>query len=163
MNSGKLLEIKGRLETITEEEAGAIPEKGGWSAKQILGHLIDSAAINRLRIRSVATLKSSNFSGYNQVEKVNTNKYHTWAWMDVIQLWYRLNVSILAVIDDLDEEELERTISIFVMKKISFNPPGLFGDTSLNFLITDYWDHMNHHLNEILGAVPHKNENDVED
>src|SRR5262245_16460863 len=38
-----------RLDTITDEQAGAPRAAGKWSRKQILGHLIDSAANNHQR------------------------------------------------------------------------------------------------------------------
>ena len=45
-----LVTVPSRLSAISNERAGAKPKPDAWSAKQELGHLIDSAANNHQRI-----------------------------------------------------------------------------------------------------------------
>ncbi len=42
-------EARPALESITEDDASSKPIEGKWSLKEILGHLIDSAANNHQR------------------------------------------------------------------------------------------------------------------
>src|SRR5580698_1358911 len=54
------------LRALSEEKAARAPKPGGWSPKQELGHLIDSAANNHMRFVVAATGGASRCAGYAQ-------------------------------------------------------------------------------------------------
>jgi hypothetical protein len=45
-----LQRVPGRLDRLSNETAGSKPTPSGWSPKEELGHLLDSAANNHQRI-----------------------------------------------------------------------------------------------------------------
>jgi hypothetical protein len=59
-------EIKLRKIDDTESNRPILP--GGWSRKQVIGHLIDSASNNHQRFVRAALQTSLDFPGYDQNE-----------------------------------------------------------------------------------------------
>src|SRR5690348_12081771 len=68
--SGKLLSIvemaEPHLRKISDRESAVPVLSGGWSRKQIIGHLIDSASNNHQRFVRAALQPSLDFPGYDQ-------------------------------------------------------------------------------------------------
>src|SRR5690242_5356063 len=79
------------LEAISEESAGArrIPE--GWSSKEIVGHLIDSAANNHQRFVRAALEGALVWPGYDQNGWVRVQAYQQASWPQLIESWSALN------------------------------------------------------------------------
>src|ERR1044071_8754018 len=86
-----------RLLEITDEDAGKRTEEA-WTSKQILGHLIDSAANNHQRFVRAQFTNDLVFSGYEQDRWVSSQKYRDESWPDVIQLWSAYNLHLLHVV-----------------------------------------------------------------
>ena len=84
-----------RLLAISEEDANrrAGPDPG-WSRKQELGHLIDSATNNRVRF--VVAGLTGKYAGptYDGDGWVDLGGYSHAPWIDLIELWERLNRSL---------------------------------------------------------------------
>src|SRR5258708_9146216 len=55
------------LVTISEAEASVPEREGKWSAKQVIGHLIDSAVNNLGRIVRIQIEAGQNLPGYKQM------------------------------------------------------------------------------------------------
>jgi len=123
----------------------AIPERGAnqhadgkWSRKEILGHLIDSAANNhqrfvRLQHEDVLVLPS-----YRQSEWVRTQSYAGREWRDLVELWLAYNRHLAHIIRHADPS---------AAKHIWKGPSG---DVDFEFLIADYLHHLRHHLEQIV-------------
>ena len=109
-----------------------------WSRKEILGHLIDSAANNhqrfvRLQIETTLTLPS-----YRQPDWVRVQHYQDRRWSDLVELWIAYNRHLA-----------------HIMRHANPQAAGNFwkspeGDLALAFLMTDYLKHLRHHLDQIL-------------
>jgi len=54
------------LRQVTETESNKPVLSGGWSRKQVLGHLIDSASNNHQRFVRASLQTSLDFPGYDQ-------------------------------------------------------------------------------------------------
>src|ERR1700730_18802530 len=68
-----------------------------WSAKQIIGHLIDSAANNHARF-VVAQIKDDLvFAGYDQNSWVEIQHYQQAPWAQLVDLWRAYNLHLLHV------------------------------------------------------------------
>ena len=65
-----LLKIADRLRGIQDAEASIRPAPGKWSKKEILGHLIDSAANNHQRFVRLPITPVLNLPGYDGDEWV---------------------------------------------------------------------------------------------
>ena len=59
-----------RFENLDEEKASTKPKPDKWSRKEILGHLVDSAANNHQRFVRAQYSKDTNFLPYEQKEWV---------------------------------------------------------------------------------------------
>jgi len=59
-----------RLRQISEMESTQPILAGGWSRKQVIGHLIDSASNNHQRFVRAALQASVDFLGYDQTGSV---------------------------------------------------------------------------------------------
>jgi hypothetical protein len=59
------------LVTISEAEASVPERPGKWSAKQVIGHLIDSAVNNLGRIVRLQTEPGQSLPGYEQMAWVD--------------------------------------------------------------------------------------------
>ena len=68
--------------TIEESDAEKRPAPGKWSAKEIIGHLIDSAANNQGRFVRAQNSNDLIGVGYNQDEWVTAQNYQGENWHD---------------------------------------------------------------------------------
>ncbi|MGD1007137.1 MAG: DinB family protein [Ignavibacteriaceae bacterium] len=116
----------------------ASPDK--WSKKEILGHLIDSAANNHQRFVRAAQSIAADFPPYNQNRWVEVQSYNKLKWQDIIELFYQYNIHISNVIDFLPEEVLTNSVNI-----------GKENPVTLEFVITDYLRHLKHHVEQLNG------------
>ncbi|HMI06102.1 MAG TPA: DinB family protein [Flavobacterium sp.] len=113
--------------------------EGKWSRKQILGHLIDSAVNNLTRFTEIGYQPQPYiYREYRQNELVEINRYQTADAKEIFRLWLSLNKQIVRVIQSQTEERLHL--------KVQFTD-GMIAD--LRFIMTDYPEHLEHHLNQI--------------
>ncbi|MBV8864330.1 MAG: DinB family protein [Acidobacteriaceae bacterium] len=129
-----------RLRAVLETVAAVRPGTGeGWSPKQELGHLIDSATNNRVRF--VVAALNGRYAGptYDGCGWVELGGYSDTLWTDLVELWTRLNEALVRAIERIPEKRLSTQCTINE------------GDpVSLELLIQDYVLHMQHHLHHIL-------------
>jgi hypothetical protein len=128
-----------RLAAITEEEASRRDGDGRWSKKEILGHLIDSAANNHQRFVRAQLAPHVDLPGYQQESWVRLQSYQTEPWSNLIQLWLQFNRHLAHVIANIEPAALQHTISLDGRASVT-----------LGFVIDDYVRHLEHHLGQIL-------------
>ena len=106
---------------------------GIWSAKEILGHLTDSAYINLQRL--VRCTYESNFTiTYAQDEWVAAQHYNNADIVELLTLWHLINKRIVVL---LKNYPADCWLSIC-------------NNQTVEFLAEDYLDHMVHHLDQII-------------
>jgi hypothetical protein len=127
---------------IDQEIASIKPAPDKWSKKEILGHLIDSAANNPQRFVRAVYNEADNFPTYKQNEWVRIQQYNDSSWKSLIELWAAYNNHL----SDL----LER---IPVSSKSAPCNLGKSEPASLEWVVKDYLRHMNHHINKIIEKV----------
>ena len=110
-----------------------------WSHKQLLGHLIDSAANNHQRFVRAAIADGVQFPAYEQEAWVRTQAYDAEEWEQLISLWTTYNRHLLHVVDHLPEEAYQHRCQV-----------GSDAPVTLDFLIRDYLRHIQHHLVDLL-------------
>jgi DinB superfamily len=130
-----------RLVDISEDDAGHKPDPAHWSKKEILGHLIDSAANNHQRFIRAQFVPLLEIASYEQEAWVKANGYASEQWPDLVNLWLLLNRHLLHVMKAIPEAALQNRISL------AGSPP-----ETLYAVIVDYIRHMDHHLGQIFAS-----------
>jgi hypothetical protein len=129
----------GRLARIGETESMVPVPPGTWSRKQILGHLIDSAANNHQRFVRAQIEPRLGFPGYAQNQWVSTQNYQKESWGYLVAPWAGYNRHLLHVMAQIPVERLTNTV-------VGEDEP-----VTLEFLVKDYVGHLEHHLEQIAG------------
>jgi len=114
---------------------------GGWSRRQVLGHLIDSAANNHQRFVRAALQPSLEFPGYDQEGCVRIEGPQQADWLLLISLWANYNRYLAHIIAQLPASKMETVCRIGDGKPLP-----------LKFVIADYITHLVHHLGQIGAA-----------
>src|ERR1019366_10203614 len=87
-----------RLVDLTDDAVAHKLAPNRWSKKELLGHLIDSAANNHLRFVCAQGTARLEFPGYEQEFWVATQAYASAPWPDLVNLWLLLNRHLLHVL-----------------------------------------------------------------
>src|SRR3954469_8466982 len=95
---------KQRLLLVTDADARVGPPNR-WSAKQIIGHLIDSAANNHQRFVRAQFKDDLVFPGYEQDRWVSVQHYREAPWSELIALWEHFNLHIARVMEIVPNDE----------------------------------------------------------
>ena len=144
-----VLSATGRLRTISPEQSAHKSAPDKWSIKDVLGHLIDSAANNHQRFVRAQFTDDLVFPGYEQENWVNAQKYNDESWSDMIQLWSSYNLHLLHVISAIPEATLTRARIRHNLDQIALHPIDKNDPTTLDYFVRDYLVHMKHHLDQI--------------
>ena len=126
--------LPGRLKTIVPESAAAKSD-AGWSVREELGHLVDSAANNHQRIVRAQVEENPAMPGYDGEKWVALHAYQQRDWNEVIVMWEQLNRLLLAAAEAVPDEGWSRTCTIAGSKPLT-----------LQFVLEDYMNHMREHL-----------------
>ena len=132
---------EGKLRKVSEADSAKPALKGGWSRKQVIGHLIDSASNNHQRFVRAALQGELDFPKYDQAGNVRVQAVQEADWPLLISLWASYNRYLAHVIAQLPEDKLDAACRI-----------GDGESVTLRFLVEDYLTHLLHHLRQI-GAV----------
>ncbi|BFO66157.1 DinB family protein [Chryseobacterium sp. KCF3-3] len=128
-----------RFQNITEEEWSRKGSSEKWSKKEIIGHLCDSAFTN-IRRFVVTQYKENENIVYDQNFWVKAQNYQNVPTSDLIDLWKSLNYQIVHIVENIPDEALQRTCDT------TKTEPRVY---TLEFIIDDYVDHLQHHLKAI--------------
>jgi hypothetical protein len=130
-----------KLREVSEIESRKPILPGGWSRKQVIGHLIDSASNNHQRFVRAILQESLDFPGYDQSGNVRVQAIQDADWTLLISLWSAYNRYLAHVIANLPASSLGTPCRI-----------GSGEAVPLSFLATDYLSHLLHHLRQIGAA-----------
>lgn len=130
-----------RLRAVSAFESTKPVLHGGWSRKEVLGHLIDSASNNHQRFVRASLQPSLDFPGYDQDGNTGVQAPQEADWGLLISLWSSYNRYLAHVIARLSPEKLDTQCRIGTGKPVT-----------LAFLANDYLRHLLHHLEQIGAA-----------
>lgn len=143
-----------RFQLISEAQSQTPRGEGKWSPREILGHLIDSAANNHSRFVRAQLKEDLVFDGYAQTEWVKLQRYQEESWHDLVQLWQSYNRHILHVIKATPEEQRTRLRAKHNLHQIASDLLKEDEPVTLDWFMRDYLDHMKKHLAQIDESVP---------
>jgi len=111
---------------------------GGWTRKQIVGRLLDSAANNRQRFVRAAI--DGQYAGpkYAQDSWVAAHGYGDEPWETLLRWWQAEHEILAAVVDRIPAERLNATCVV-----------GDDAPVTLGFLIEDYLRHQQWHFRQL--------------
>jgi len=126
-----------RLAELSEAAVERKPTSG-WSPKEELGHLLDSAVNNHQRIVRGQMEDRLAMPGYEQNRWVAIHRYQQRHWSELVSLWEALNRQLLAAAESVPDSAWSHTLSV-----------GNSGPMTLEFVFEDYVAHTVHHLKHI--------------
>lgn len=124
-----------KLRAVSPGDAALRRGPGRWSKKEIIGHLIDSAANNHQRFVRAQHTANFAFPNYEQEHWVMNQDYETAEWPQLVEFWLSYNHHLAHVITRIPKEKLALYCTI-----------GDDEPVTLGFLVEDYLRHLQHHL-----------------
>ena len=116
------------------------PSEDAWSAKEIIGHLIDSASNNHQRFVRLQLTDRLNFPeyGHENIHWVRIQNYQAQAWETLLVLWRYFNLHLAHTMQTVDPSCLSNVWEI-----------GAKTSATLFELMTDYLRHLQDHIKQI--------------
>jgi len=142
-----------QFSSISEQQSQVPRAAGKWSPREILGHLIDSAANNHQRFVRAQFTDELVFAGYEQTEWVEVQRYQDELWCDLVQLWQLYNRHILHVVEVMPAEQRTRLRAKHNLHQIASELLREDEPMTLEWFVRDYLDHMKKHLGQIYESV----------
>jgi len=131
------------LISVPEVLADVPWRKGGWTRKQIVGHLLDSASNNRQRFVRAASEGSYKGPKYAQDAWVAAHGYADQPWRLLLDWWETEHEILMAIVDRIPAERLATRCVV-----------GDDAPVTLQFLIEDYVAHQRWHVRQVQAAGP---------
>jgi hypothetical protein len=135
----RIAETEAMLRAVSEEDADLPYHAGSWTRKQLLGHLIDSAANNHNRFVRASLENEYHGPSYDQEGWVRRHRYESAPWISIVDWWATLNELLWRVVREIPQEQY--AVPCFIDNKPMM---------SLEALMEDYLQHMEHHAAQIL-------------
>ena len=129
------------------------PKPGAWSIKEIIGHLIDSAANNHQRFVRAEKQDDLVFPGYEQDDWVRVQAYHRAPWTELVTLWEAYNQHLARVMSAVPANVRERRHQRHNLDEIGWRPFSADEPATLDDLMHDYVLHLEHHLSQVRDRV----------
>ncbi len=135
--------IESALEYLSQSSEDEMSRKVSvekWSKKEILGHLIDSGINNLQRFTEIQfEEKPYKIRTYKQNELVKANNYQNTKTKEIVEFWLSINNRIQRVMNLQTKNTLNYKVEL---EKNNIS--------DLRFLMKDYVNHLEHHLNQIM-------------
>jgi hypothetical protein len=142
-----------RLLQISEAESEQPLTEEHWSAKQIIGHLIDSATNNHARFVLAQLKDDLVFPGYDQNGWVEVQQYQQASWSGLVDLWRAYNLHLLHVMACAPAHKMGNRCAQHSLQTIAFETISESETATLEYLMKDYIVHLKHHLNQIFDSA----------
>jgi len=113
--------------------AGVRLDAEHWTLREMVGHLVDSAANNHQRFVRLQLERELAFPAYDADQWLRVSAADTCDYRLLVRLWREYNAFILHIVENLDEGCLGWT----------WKTPE--GDLTLEFLVRDYYRHLDWH------------------
>ena len=116
--------------------------EGGWSVRQVLGHLVDSAANNLQRLQRYVPRGELRFPGYDQETFVRRAGYATFDYQEIIAFWHTYNRLLWHAWRHVPAPDVDAAV------KIGDKPA-----VPLRQLLDDYVNHLETHERQVWAII----------
>lgn len=125
-------------DNIADNTASKRPDPKEWSLKEIIGHLINSAANNHQRFIGLQFVSTMQFPEYQKfhLEWLEREQFNGLNYADLMLLWKQYNIFLSHIIGIADSTKME---NVLVMDD---------KEMTLRDLIIDYVGHLKTHLKQ---------------
>ncbi|WP_090827507.1 DinB family protein [Paenibacillus sp. yr247] len=138
-----ITELPAKIYAMSEFDLSDRTQPNKWSKKEILGHLSDSALNNLQRfVRAQYEDQPYVVIKYAQNQWVELMNYQNLPIDHIVNLWLSLNKQIAEVIAKIPEDKLQSSCEI-----------GEEQTVTLEWIIKDYMEHLEHHLKQIFPTL----------
>jgi hypothetical protein len=137
-----------RLVAISEA-ATEVKREGEWCAKEVMGHLIDSAANNHARFVRAQFTDDLVFPGYDQEAWVRAQRAAGEPWFALVNLWRDYNRHLAYIIGRIPEEILHCPRARHSLDQIAWQTVPADQPATLDYLIRDYIGHLEEHVRQV--------------
>jgi len=134
------------LRRLSDTQARRRPARGTWCVKEIVGHLIDSAANNHRRFVEAQLQDTLTFPGYAQDAWVTGQRYQEAAWPSLVALWASYNDHLVHVVRAIPPAVLQQPRPAHNLDELGWRPVPRSEPATLGYLIEDYVAHLEHHV-----------------
>ena len=138
-----------KLSAISDEAAAAPPAPDKWSAKQVIGHLIDSASNNHQRFVRAQFKDDLVFDGYEQEKWVEFHDYQNTPWKDLLELWRAYNLHLARVMENTPGDirtapRAKHNLHQTALYAVPENEPA-----TLEYFMLDYIKHLDRQIHDV--------------
>jgi uncharacterized damage-inducible protein DinB len=133
---------RAKIDQMDESAANSPLTVGGWTAKQMLGHLIDSALNNHQRFVRASLDGKYVGPSYEQQSWVDIHGYVHLPWHELVEHWQGQNDLLCFVVGRIPEDRFDASCTI-----------GSSEPATLRFIVKDYLTHLHHHADKIGGGA----------
>ena len=137
------------LRHISDANAARKPTPAVWSAKEIIGHLIDSASNNHQRFVRARWMDNLVFDGYEQDGWVSAQRYQDADWHELIDLWALYNRHLARVMENVPDAVRLRVHTRHNLDARAWTTVPADQPTTLDYFMRDYVAHLHHHLRQL--------------
>jgi hypothetical protein len=135
---GTVQRVEPLLRALSDDAASIPIREGGWSRKELLGHLIDSASNNHQRFVRLQQFEYIRLATYEQEHWVRAQGYSEADWKSLVDLWTAYNRHLAHVIRRIRPETLSHRCEISTGREVT-----------LDYFVDDYLGHLQHHLRQM--------------
>jgi uncharacterized damage-inducible protein DinB len=136
------------LQTLDDDSTAQRPGAAKWSPREILGHLIDSAANNHQRFVRGQWQPDLVFAGYDQDAWVEAQQYQAAPWLELVTLWASYNRHLARVMGATPISFRQTSHTNHSFDGVPAGEPA-----TLQHFMDDYVRHLEHHLIQIRDHV----------
>ena len=133
----------------SEEKTGRRPVPGSWCAREVIGHLIDSACNNQRRFVVNQRTERLAVDPYDQEAWVSASNHAGTLAAELVPTWRAYNRQIARIIEQMPDEMLNRPRGAIADHRFGYLDYRPSDSATLRDLIEDYVGHIHHHLTQI--------------
>ena len=137
---------------IDEAASARASAPGKWCPRELIGHLVDSAANNHQRFVRARFQDDLVFPGYDQDAWVDAQRYRAAPWRELVELFRLYNLHLARVLESTPDALAQRTTTRHNFDVIAWRTVPAGEPATLAYFAHDYVAHLRHHL-AALGAV----------